>query len=294
MPVTLLNIVLPVLLVAALGYGFGRWSGRAPEMGFINHANVMVFCPALIFSALLNSPLDVLQGWPLVVAGVLIFVLPGGFLWLLPSPGGLPRAAVVVPGMFRNTGNLGIPLRMLAYGKDVLGDIIVLFVLSNTLHFSLGIWLISRARGAWNWLRNPNVWAGVLGLLCAPWREQIPLFIQTSVEMLGQVSIPLMLFSLGVRMASGRISQLGLALRINLLYLLAGLISVALVVAVLPLSAIWIKMLVLSAALPPAVLNYLLSEQYRTDTDTVASVVLLGNLLAVIVMPVVIALTLIW
>ena len=112
--------------------------------------------------------------------------------------------------------------------------------------------------------------------------------------MLGQVSIPLMLFSLGVRMASGRISQLGLALRINLLYLLAGLISVALVVAVLPLSAIWIKMLVLSAALPPAVLNYLLSEQYRTDTDTVASVVLLGNLLAVIVMPVVIALTLIW
>lgn len=293
MLVTLLNIIVPVFAVTGLGYLFARKREQAPDMEFINSVNVHLFCPALIFSALLANPVNLASDWALVAGGVAIIVLPG-ILLLALKPKGMTRPAFLMTGMFRNTGNMGIPLMMLAYGKDVLGDIIVLFVLSNTLHFSLGIWLISRARGAWNWLRNPNVWAGVLGLLCAPWREQIPLFIQTSVEMLGQVSIPLMLFSLGVRMASGRISQLGLALRINLLYLLAGLISVALVVAVLPLSAIWIKMLVLSAALPPAVLNYLLSEQYRTDTDTVASVVLLGNLLAVIVMPVVIALTLIW
>lgn len=293
MLVTLLNIIVPVFAVTGLGYLFARKREQAPDMEFINSVNVHLFCPALIFSALLANPVNLASDWALVVGGVAIIVLPGVLLLAL-KPKGMTRPAFLMTGMFRNTGNMGIPLMMLAYGKDVLGDIIVLFVLSNTLHFSLGIWLISRARGAWNWLRNPNVWAGVLGLLCAPWREQIPLFIQTSVEMLGQVSIPLMLFSLGVRMASGRISQLGLALRINLLYLLAGLISVALVVAVLPLSAIWIKMLVLSAALPPAVLNYLLSEQYRTDTDTVASVVLLGNLMAVIVMPVVIALTLIW
>lgn len=293
MLVTLLNIIVPVFAVTGLGYLFARKREQAPDMEFINSVNVHLFCPALIFSALLANPVNLASDWALVVGGVAIIVLPG-ILLLALKPKGMTRPAFLMTGMFRNTGNMGIPLMMLAYGKDVLGDIIVLFVLSNTLHFSLGIWLISRARGAWNWLRNSNVWAGVLGLLCAPWREQIPLFIQTSVEMLGQVSIPLMLFSLGVRMASGRISQLGLALRINLLYLLAGLISVALVVAVLPLSAIWIKMLALSAALPPAVLNYLLSEQYRTDTDTVASVVLLGNLLAVIVMPVVIALTLIW
>ena len=85
-----------------------------------------------------------------------------------------------------------------------------------------------------------------------------------------------------------------MALRINLLYLVAGLLSVTLIVLVLPLSPLWVKMLVVSAALPPAVLNYLLSEQYQADTDTVASVVLLGNLLAVLVMPPVIALTLTW
>lgn len=261
-------------------------------MDFINSVNVHLFCPALIFSALLANPVDLASDWALVVAGVAVILLPGLLLWFV-RPAAVSSSAFLMTGMFRNTGNMGIPLLMLAYGKEVLGDIIVLFVISNTLHFSVGIWLISRSSGSWGWLRNPNVWAGVLGVTLAPVREQIPLFIQTTVDMLGQVSIPLMLFSLGVRMASGRISQLGLALRINLLYLVAGLLSVTLIVLVLPLSPLWIKMLVVSAALPPAVLNYLLSEQYRADTDTVASVVLLGNLLAVVVMPLVIALTLI-
>lgn len=292
MLLTLLNIIVPVFAVTGLGYLFARKREQAPEMDFINSVNVHLFCPALIFSALLANPVDLASDWALVVAGVAVILLPGLLLWFV-RPAAVSSSAFLMTGMFRNTGNMGIPLLMLAYGKEVLGDIIVLFVISNTLHFSIGIWLISRSSGSWGWLRNPNVWAGVLGVTLAPVREQIPLFIQTTVDMLGQVSIPLMLFSLGVRMASGRISQLGLAVRINLLYLVAGLLSVTLIVLVLPLSPLWIKMLVVSAALPPAVLNYLLSEQYRADTDTVASVVLLGNLLAVVVMPLVIALTLI-
>lgn len=293
MLLTLLNIIIPVFAVTGLGYLFARKRSKAPEMDFINSVNVHLFCPMLIFSALLANPVDLGSDWALGVAGVAIILLPGLLLWFV-RPAAVNSSAFLMTGMFRNTGNMGIPLLMLAYGKEALGDIIVLFVISNTLHFSVGIWLISRSRGAWGWLRNPNVWAAVLGITLAPVREQIPLFIQTTVDMLGQVSIPLMLFSLGVRMASGRISQLGLALRINLLYLVAGLLSVTLILLVLPLSPLWVKMLVVTAALPPAVLNYLLSEQYRADTDTVASVVLLGNLLAVLVIPPVIALTLTW
>lgn len=293
MLLTLLNIIIPVFAVTGLGYLFARKRSKAPEMDFINSVNVHLFCPMLIFSALLANPVDLASDWALVVAGVAIILLPGLLLWFV-RPAAVNSSAFLMTGMFRNTGNMGIPLLMLAYGKEALGDIIVLFVISNTLHFSVGIWLISRSRGAWGWLRNPNVWAAVLGITLAPVREQIPLFIQTTVDMLGQVSIPLMLFSLGVRMASGRISQLGLALRINLLYLVAGLLSVTLILLVLPLSPLWVKMLVVTAALPPAVLNYLLSEQYQADTDTVASVVLLGNLLAVLVIPPVIALTLTW
>ena len=293
MLLTLLNIVLPVFAVAALGYIFGRRQARAPDMGFVNHANVMVFCPALVFSALLANPVDLSRGWPLMAATVLIVIVPGLLLLCVRRPG-VSRPAFLVPGMFRNTGNIGIPLMMLAYGKDLLGDIVMVFVLSNLLHFSLGLYLLSRGRNRWLWLRNPNVWAAVLGVGMAPYRHWIPDFVTTSIDLTGQIAIPLMLFALGVRLSQDRIEQLGLALRINVLYLLAGLLTLPFVLWLLPLTPEWSRLIILSAMLPPAVLNYLLSEQYKVEPKTVASVVLLGNLLSVGVIPLVVWATLSW
>lgn len=293
MLLTLLNVVVPVFALAALGFALGRRPGIAPEMGFINHANVTVFCPALVFSALIQHPVGLLQSWPLVLAGTLIIVLPGLLLLLVRRPG-VERAGFLVPGMFRNTGNLGIPLMLLAYGQEQLGDIIILFVISNLLHFSLGLMLLSRAAGRWQWLRNPNVWAAVLGLALAPWRAHIPDFVVTTADMVGQITIPLMLFSLGVRMARDRIETLALPLRINALYLLSGLITLPLVLWLLPLTPEWTRLVALSALLPPAVLNYLLCEQYGVAPRTVASVVLLGNALSVFTIPLVVWATLTW
>ncbi|MBV6273027.1 AEC family transporter [Alcaligenaceae bacterium CGII-47] len=293
MIITLLNIVLPVFAISAVGFVFGRRQLRVPQMDFINHANVVVFCPALVFSALLDNPVNLLQGWPLIAAGVLAILLPGLLLALIPVRG-ISRRAFLVPGMFRNAGNIGIPLMMLAYGKGLLGDIVILFVLSNLLHFSLGIFLLSRGTGRWMWLKNPNVWASVLGVTLAAYQDWIPMFFRTSVELLGQIAIPLMLFSLGVRLSQDRVTQVGFAFKINLLYLLAGALCFPLVVWMLPLTADWMRLLALSVMLPPAVLNYLLCEQYKVEPQTVASIVLLGNLMSVVTIPLVVYLTLIW
>lgn len=291
MLLTLLNIVLPVFIIAALGFWFGRRQTVKPQMAFINQANVLVFCPALVFSALINNPISLLEGWPLIAGGALIIIIPGLLLALIPKQG-LHWPGFVVPGMIRNTGNIGIPLLMLAYGKDLLGDIIVLFVISNILTFSLGIFLLSSGQSRWAWLKNPNVWAAVLGVLLAPVVQQIPAFVHTSVDLLGQIAIPLMLFSLGVRLSQDKIENVGLAFRINCLYLLAGLITVVIVVWALPLTQDWTRLLVLSAMLPPAVINFLLCEQYRVEPRAVASVVLLGNAMSIITIPLVVWVTL--
>src|SRR5699024_7244023 len=171
----------------------------------------------LVFSALLDNPVDLAQGWPLLAAGALIIIIPGLLLALLPMAG-VGRPAFLVPGMFRNTGNIGIPLMMLAYGEDLLGDIIILFVLSNLLHFSLGLFLLSRGGSRWLWLRNPNVWAAVLGVTFAYLREWLPEFVLTTADLTAQIAIPLMLFGLGVRLSQDRIERLDVALRINALY----------------------------------------------------------------------------
>jgi len=152
--------------------------------------------------------------------------------------------------------------------------------------------VLSGKGNRWLWLRNPNVWMAVLGITLAPHQQYVPAFVSTSVEMLGQITIPLMLFSLGVRLAHDRVSQIGFALRMNLLYLAVGAISAPIILWLLPLSSEWQRMIILSAMLPPAVLNFLLSEHYNASPQAVASIVLVGNVLSVAVIPLVIWFTL--
>lgn len=290
MLLTLLNIVIPVFAVVTVGFVFGRRQGNA-EMGFVNLANVAVFCPALVFSALIKNPVTLTDSWPLMVAGVLIILLPGLMLSVFAF-NGLERRTLVLAGMFRNTGNIGIPLMMLAYGADQLGAIVILFVLSNLVHFSLGFFILSREAGPWQWLKNPIVWAAVLGMGLADHPSLLPDFIYTSADLLGQIAVPLMLFALGVRLAGGEMGNLGLAFKVNVSYLLAGAASLLLVAWLLPLTEDWLRLLALSVMLPPAVLNYLLCEQFRCQPDKMASIVLLGNAMSVLTIPLVVYLTL--
>lgn len=287
---TLLNIVVPVFAVVAVGFALGRRQRQA-DMSFVNLANVLVFCPALVFSALIDNPVQLSTSWPLILAGVLVIVLPGILLCLFRFQG-LERRTLALGGMFRNTGNIGIPLMMLAYGEDQLGAIIILFVLSNLIHFSLGLFLLSHTAGRWQWLKNPLVWAAVLGLLLADQRSLMPEFVYTGAHLLGQIAVPLMLFALGVRLSQGEMGDMGLALRVNLTYLLVGALSFFAVAWWLPLTPGWLQLLALSVMLPPAVLNYLLCEQYQCQPDKMASIVLLGNLLSIVTIPLVIYLTL--
>ncbi|MFM4940646.1 AEC family transporter [Aeromonas enteropelogenes] len=279
----LLNIVIPVFGVIGLGALYGRLRPGG-ALGYVNLANIELFTPALVFSALVKYPLALGDNLPLIGAGALVILLPGLLLSMLRLDG-VERAALILPAMFRNTGNLGIPLMVLAFGEQQLGAIIILFVLSNLLHFSVGIFILLANTSRWLWLRSPVLWAALAGLLVANLQIPLPEYLVTTVSMLGQISVPLMLFALGIRLMEGELDHLGLALRCNLLYLLAGGLSLLLAIWLLPLKAEWIPLLMLSVFLPPAVLNYMLCEQYRCQPEKVASIVLGGNLLSLLVIP---------
>ncbi|MBZ6067515.1 AEC family transporter [Aeromonas schubertii] len=281
----LLDIVVPVFAVVALGALYGSRRPGA-ELAFVNRANIELFTPALVFSALVKYPLALGEHLPLLLAGALVILLPGLMLALCPIRG-LSRPARVLPAMFRNTGNLGIPLMLLAFGERQLGAIVILFVLSNLLHFSVGLAILGgRDKDArWLWLRSPMLWAAAAGLLCANLGVTLPAFVVTSASLLGQISVPLMLFALGIRLLDGEWEDLGMALGINLLYLLVGALSLCLVWWLLPLKSEWLPLLLVTVALPPAVLNYMLCEQYDCQPHKVASIVLGGNALSVLVIP---------
>src|SRR5690606_41263663 len=138
---------------------------------------------------------------------------------------------------------------------------------------------LPRGRNHCMWLPNPDFWAASLVGTLAPHRAWLSPYVTTTLELTGQIAIQLMLFGLGVRLSQDRIENLGLALRINVLYLLAGVLTLPIVLWLLPLTPECSRMIALSVLLPPAVRDYLLCEQYRAGPSIVASVVLLGNVL---------------
>jgi predicted permease len=271
-------------LAAVVGVGFGYARRFRPDMDAVNRINLDVFVPALVFSVLSAHAIDFGRFSLLVLAGLLVILGSGALVYPLGRLLGVQARTLLPPMMFRNSGNLGLPVAVLAFGEQALPAAVVLFITTNMTHFSLGVSLLDRRAHPLALLKMPMILAGVAGLLWSASGVALPAAAATFVDMLGQVSIPLMLFALGVRMTSVDLS----AWRIGLL----GVLVAWLASLVLPLGPELSRSLLLYGALPPAVMNFILAERFGQEPAQVASIVLMGNLASLLFIPLVLFFTL--
>ena len=290
MLIRIVEILFPLFAITALGYVVGR--RMKPDLSQANKLNMDVFVPALVFAALANKAFDISAFLPLVVAVSLIVVGSGLVAWALARALGMQPKTLVPPIMFNNCGNLGLPLAVLTFGDTALAPMVVMFMVSNLVHFSFGAWLLDhRVRLLTVW-KVPSVLATCLGLGVSLSHFEVwpPLLI--AIRMLGEISIPLMLFGLGVRLADSRISAVGIGVFGALARPLIGLALAWAVLQLVELPAREQALLLVFGALPPAVLNFMFAERYQQEPGKVASMVLIGNLAAVIFLPLALALVL--
>jgi predicted permease len=241
-----------------------------------------VFVPALVFATLAGKSFDLARYQPLAL-GALIVVLGSGLLaWPLARLMKVEAKTFVPPMMFNNSGNMGLPLAVLAFGEAALPAAVILFLVENLLHFSLGIWLLDhKARLSTLW-RLPVMLAALAGLGTSLASIELWPPLLTAIRMVGEISIPLLLFSLGVRLTDAsfhtwRIGMAGAALRP-----LMGMAIAWVAARLLGLDGQHSAMLFLFGALPPAVLNYVFAERYRQEPEKVASIVMIGNFAALL------------
>lgn len=277
------EIVFALFAVVAVGYVYGRY--RSTDMSVSNKINTDVFLPALIFGVMSSQAFDITAYLDLAVA-VTVIVLGSGLLaWPLCRVLGVQVKTFVPPMMFNNCGNLGLPLLVLAFGETALPAAVMLFVVSNTIHFTLGAYMVGADKNPFKLLTQPMIAATFLGiawsLLDLPMAETLSI----SLEMLGQVSIPLLLFALGVRMNDVDFSQWKIGLWSALIGPGTGLLMAIPVVYWLDLSAVNTAYVWLFASLPPAVLNYIVAERQNQQPELVAPIVLIGNIGGLVIIP---------
>jgi predicted permease len=279
----ILGIILPVFLVIALGWAYAR---RAkPDMAWVNRINMNVLAPALIFTALASKEFDLLANGQLILGSIGVVLGSGLLAWPFAKLMHEDRRTFVPPMMFNNCGNMGLPLAVLAFGQPGFSAMVALFTVSNLLHFTLGVWIIDHHAKFGSLLRNPMVIATFVGFGFGAVHPPMPDWLMLAIKMTGDAMIPLMLISLGVRLADVSWSSWRLGVIGGLVCPLTGIAMAALLAPVLGLDRTQQGLLILFGCLPPAVLNFMVAEQYRQEPGKVASIVLIGNMMAVLFVP---------
>ena len=285
---TVLEIVAPVFLLAAIGFIWVK-AGFEYRVEFVTKLAMTLSVPCLIFTALMKTRIDPQALTALSLASVVAYgaisIAAAALVWAI----GLNRRTYLAPLIFGNTGNLGLPLALFAFGDTGLGYAVVVFAVMAIWSFTFGIWLVAGAGSLGKVLREPLVWATLLGGIFLWQGWQTPRFITNTLELTGQMAIPLMLITLGVAVARLTPGHIGQAVWLSILKV-ALCFGVAFVVGRwFELDNVAFAVLVLQVSTPVAVTSYLLAEKFGADSNAVAGLVVVSTLLSVAAIPLILA-----
>jgi len=286
------GIILPVFVIIAVGYAYARLRGDAvrSDMTAVNRISMEVLCPLLVFTALAAKDFDLAGNGMLIFAGVLISLGSGLLAWPVARLLGYDVRSFVPPMMYNNCGNMGLPLAVLAFGSAGLSAAVALFMACNLVYFSVGIKIIETGRGGKHAsflksLASPMMLSMIAGMAFAIAQIHLPVQLFQALKMLGEACIPIMLFALGVRMLDVNFKSWHIGLVGAVVCPIAGLAIAWALDNMLQLTAVQRGQMYLFASLPPAVFCFMVAEQHQQEPDKVASIVLLGNLAALVFVP---------
>jgi predicted permease len=288
----LLNVVLPVFLVAAIA--FAAQLRLALEARSLARATFYLFSPALLLTSLAHSDVSGTDFVGIIVA-VLAITLA---LWVIGV--GLARLfGLVVPTntafllaiLTGNTGNYGLPVALFAFGQPGLARATLFYAASTMIQTSLGVFLAAGGqadgRSALRALfQVPAPYAAVLGLLLNLAGAGLPVWLDKSLTLLAQASIPVMLCVLGIQLATmldqrqaGVGPLWGSLVTATVMRLLVAPGVALAVVGLLGMSDLTRTIIIiLQSAMPTAVVTIILATEFQAAPDFVTATVVLSTL----------------
>jgi hypothetical protein len=278
------GIIFPVVAIVLVGYFYA--TKFQPNMETANTINMNIFLPALMFSVLSKESFQIQNYQLLAISGVIVILGSGILAWVVAKALNINIKTFVPPMMFNNTGNIGLPLAVLAFGEIALGAAVVLFAIEMLLHFTFGAYILSKNANFISIFRSPILIATLAGLSINIIDFELWLPFTQMIDLLGQAAIPLLLFTLGTRLIGINFGDWKLGVLGSFLCPVVGLIVALAVIQFIELEHLHYQQLILFSVLPPAVLNHMMAEKYQQQPETVASIVMIGNIGSLIVLPI--------
>ena len=285
---TVLNITTPVFLLAAVGFAWVKM-GFEYRVEFVTRLAMTLSVPCLIFVALMKTEVapEALAALSLASFAAYGLVMIGCFV--LVKMARLDMQTYLAPLIFGNTGNLGLPLALFAFGEIGLGYAVVVFAVMAILSFTVGIWMVAGRGSLKRVIQEPLVAATVLGAVFLWQGWKTPAFLTNAIELIGQMAIPMMLITLGVAVARLETKAMTRAVFLSLIKVFICVGAGWLAATWFGLEPVAAAVLIVQVATPVAVTSYLLAEKYGVDAQPVAGLVVASTLLSVLALPVILA-----
>ena len=284
----LVAIVAPIYIAIGLGFAWRR-SGRPWDRELITDLVMTVGAPCLVFSSLVGMDVEPAAMGEMALAAMASLLLLGALGAAILKIFGLPISSFLAPIMFSNTGNMGLPVCLFAFGPEGLALAICFFAVVTFGQYSVGIWIWSGHISGGDLLQTPLTWSVVIAAAMVGFEVPVPTWILRTTEMIGGFTIPLMQFSLGVSLVGLEIARLPRSVALSLLRLGLGLAVGWSIAELFGLTGVARGVVILDCSMPVAVLNYLLAEKYERDASEVASLVLLSTLISLVTLPLILA-----
>lgn len=279
----IIEVVFPVFAIIALGYLLARF--KHLDTATLSELVVNITSPCLVYAAMAKREIAVSEWLMMGGAAVSVVAGTGLMMGIYQRTFGLRSRGLFLPAMFMNSGNMALPFSLLAFGEAGFDKAIMFFITIVFIQYSLGIFIAKGQGGFREIFRLPLIYAAVAGLAASVFHFRLPPFLMRPVEMLADVAIPLMILSLGIQLRSLRVSAVRHAMAGAGIRMGGGFLVAAVFVALFNIGGLTRNVIFLDSIMPPAVINVVLSQKYLADPDIVASAIVMGTLMSVLVTP---------
>ncbi len=286
----LFEVLFPVFFVVGIGYYLGKKNPKI-DTTFITNFAANVGTPAMIIYALNTENLSFYTFksffWYYLIA-LIGFSIIGILFLFLQNTKDIIRE--LPPFIMPNTGNMGLPICLFAYGSQGLGVAAAISALIILCHFTLGVFLAARKFSLDVIIKSPTFYAIILAVALLYFDLKIPAFIENTTFLLMYATIFLILMSLGIALTRLKVFSVNKAIFSSIGRVILGPIIGYLLILYFNLEGFAAGVLLIQCSMPSAILNYLVGSIYspKKIVDNVASMIVVSTLMSFITVPLVV------
>ena len=285
----LIDVIAPVFFVIGIGYYLGK---KNPEINtdFITTFAGNVGTPAMIF-------------YTITTTGVTLSVFTEYFIYALIIIGGFSLVGIIFllllkkdfiselpPLILPNTGNMGIPICLFAYGTAGLGVASAIASVIILLHFTLGVLLAKKRFSFEILIKNMPIYGIIVSVIFLYFEWDVPGYLENTTFLLTYATIFLVLMSLGIALSRLKVVSWTHASILGAVRVIIGPLIGFGLIKFLNLNGFAAGVLLIQSCMPSAVLTYLVGSMYseKKVVDSVASVIVTSTVMSFITIPIVV------